>query len=62
VCLQTVVLLLFAQYVIVTIVILPWYGFSLHVALYTALSMLALISHCRAQFSDPGAVPLDRIV
>lgn len=55
-------LLLYAQVVLVTVVILPWYGFSLHVPIYTALTLLALISHSRAQFTNPGAVPLDMIV
>lgn len=60
--LQTVVLLLYAQWVMVTIVLLPWYGFTLHIPAYTAVTLVALISHCRAQFTDPGAVPLDRLV
>jgi hypothetical protein len=54
---QTVVLLLYAQMVLVTVVVLPWLGFSVHVPVYTALTLLALISHCRAQFTNPGAVP-----
>jgi len=53
----TVVLILYAQFVIVKVVLLPWYGFSYHVILYTITSALALISHSRAQYSDPGAVP-----
>jgi hypothetical protein len=55
---QTVGLLLFAQYVMVAIVITPWYGFlSWHTLGYTTVTLLALVSHSRAQFSDPGAVP-----
>jgi len=57
----TVVLILFAQLVIVKVVILPWLGFSLHVLLFTSLTMLALICHSRAQFTDPGAVTWDQI-
>lgn len=53
----TVFLILYAQVVIVTVVLLPWYGFCHHVIFYTICSLLALFSHSRAQFSDPGAVP-----
>jgi len=53
----TVGLILYAQFVIVKILLLPWYGFCGHVIMYTLISILALVSHTRAQFSDPGAVP-----
>jgi len=53
----TVALILYAQYVIVSIVLLPWKGFNYHTVLYTVCSLLALISHTRAQYCDPGAVP-----
>jgi palmitoyltransferase len=58
---QTVVLILYAQFVLVTVVLLPWYGFTIHIPLFTTLMLLALISHCRAQFTDPGSVPWDRV-
>ena len=54
-------LILYAQLVLVTVVLLPWSGFSLHVPLFTLVAMLALVSHCRAQFTDPGAVPRDHL-
>ena len=57
----TVLLIMFAQYVIVAVVVLPWYGFSFHVPLYTCFTLLALVSHCRAQFTNPGAIPLERV-
>jgi len=53
----TVVLILYAEYVVVNVLVLPWFGFSPHVIVYTILSALAITSHSRAQFSDPGAVP-----
>lgn len=53
----TVLLLLFANYVVVKVLILPWVGMSLHVYIYTAITALALWSHAAAQYSDPGAVP-----
>eukprot|EP01006_Ploeotia_vitrea_P024107 TRINITY_DN56837_c0_g1_i2.p2 TRINITY_DN56837_c0_g1~~TRINITY_DN56837_c0_g1_i2.p2 ORF type:complete len:385 (-),score=161.00 TRINITY_DN56837_c0_g1_i2:39-1193(-) len=56
----TSLLLIYAQFVFVWVVVLPWYGLSWHVVLYTALSALAFVSHCRAQFSEPGVVPLER--
>jgi len=53
----TIALILYAQFVIVKILVLPWFGFGGHVLLYTCCSILALVSHTRAQFSDPGSVP-----
>jgi len=53
----TILLILFAEYVVVSILLLPWYGFSLHIVIYTVLTILSMVSHTRAQFSDPGAVP-----
>lgn len=55
----TIVLVLYAQYVMVAIIILPWYGMCWHVLAYTCCSVLSIVSHSRAQFSDPGAVPHD---
>jgi hypothetical protein len=55
----SLLLLLFGYYAILHTVLLPWYGFiSFPVAVYTALTALAFISHCRTQYSDPGAVPI----
>lgn len=39
------------------VILLPWYGFNFHFVMYSALTLLALIAHSRAQFTDPGAVP-----
>ena len=50
-------LILYAQFVIVTVVVLPWYGYTHHIIFYTLSSLLALYSHSRAQYMDPGAVP-----
>jgi len=55
----TVLLILYALFVVLKILLLPWYGFCFHVVIYTCCSILALISHTRAQFSDPGAVPIN---
>jgi len=57
----TVLLILYAQFVVIKILLLPWYGFGFHVLLYLITSALALISHTRAQFSDPGAVPENHV-
>jgi len=44
----TMVLLLYAQLVIVFVLLLPWYGgMCSHVYLYTCCSVLAAFSHCR---------------
>jgi len=53
----TIVLILYAEYVVVAVLLLPWYGFSWHVIAYTICTILAMVSHTRAQFTDPGAVP-----
>jgi len=58
--LLTILLVLYAQVTIVAVVLLPWYGFNWHTLAYTACSLLAIYSHCRAQFTDPGAVPKTR--
>jgi palmitoyltransferase len=50
-------LLLYAQVVVVFFLLLPWYGICWHMALYTFCTVMAIISHTKAQFSDPGAVP-----
>jgi len=44
----------------VVVVILPWYGVNWHTLLYSLCSVGAVVSHCRAQFTDPGAVPKTR--
>jgi len=56
----TIFLVLFAQVNIVTVVLIPWFGLTWHAAAYTLCSILAILSHCRAQFTDPGAVPKTR--
>ncbi len=56
--LQTVGLIVYAQIVVVKVVIYPWMGFNLHAILFTCCTVLSFISHTRAQFTDPGAVPL----
>eukprot|EP00462_Mataza_sp_D1_P022674 CAMPEP_0175131226 /NCGR_PEP_ID=MMETSP0087-20121206/6427_1 /TAXON_ID=136419 /ORGANISM="Unknown Unknown, Strain D1" /LENGTH=310 /DNA_ID=CAMNT_0016413497 /DNA_START=16 /DNA_END=948 /DNA_ORIENTATION=- len=53
----TVVLVLYAQFVVVRVLLLPWYGVCPHIIFYTLCSILSIVSHCRAQFMDPGAVP-----
>ena len=50
-------LILYSQYVIVNVILYPWYGWHWHLLLYSACSAMALIAHTRAQFTDPGAVP-----
>jgi hypothetical protein len=52
----TVALLLFAQVVVVSVVLLPWLGLTWHTAAYTTLTALALISHTRAQVSAAARV------
>ena len=53
----TVVLLLYSQYVITTVILLPWYGAHYHLAIYSLVTVLSLVSHTRAQFTNPGVVP-----
>jgi hypothetical protein len=47
---------MYAQIVIVFVLLLPWQGLCKHVFLYSFCTAMAAISHTRAQFSDPGAV------
>lgn len=58
----TWVLVIFADHVVINIVLLPWFGPTAHfyaIALsFLAGSVLALISHLRAMTTNPGAVPL----
>lgn len=35
----------------------PWQGIGYHALFYTTLTVLAIISHTRCQYTDPGAVP-----
>jgi len=56
----TVCLVIFAQVNIVANVLLPWFGFDWNTLLYSLCSIGAIASHCRAQFTDPGAVPKTR--
>jgi len=53
----SVALLLYSQYVMTTVIILPWYGAGLHLCLYTLCTALGLYCHTAAQFQDPGSVP-----
>jgi palmitoyltransferase ZDHHC3/7/25 len=53
----TVFLLGYAWTVIVLYVVVPWHGLSsAHAWFYSLVTLLALVSHTRAQYSDPGAV------
>jgi palmitoyltransferase len=54
----TICLQLYAQFVITRVLILPWLGLCIHIPLYTCFALLSVISHCRAQFSNPGVVPM----
>jgi len=53
----TVFLILYAQFVVCRILIVPWYGLCWHIPCYSVCTLLSLVSHCRAQFSNPGVVP-----
>ncbi|TYZ68840.1 hypothetical protein PybrP1_011541 [[Pythium] brassicae (nom. inval.)] len=54
-------LVLYAECVVVGVVIYPWMGFSLqgiaNIGAFTAICFLALVSHGKAMLTDPGAVP-----
>jgi len=54
-------LLAFGEYVIVYVVLQPWFGNSpeglLHKVVFSTLIGLAILSHFRAMTTDPGAVP-----
>lgn len=52
----TYLLIVFAQYAVCRVVLIPLMG-PFSVFCYTVLSVLNLISHSQAQFSDPGAIP-----
>lgn len=54
-------LVIYAQYVITYIILLPWFEMSVegmfHQIVFTSFSFLAAWSHLRAMTSDPGTVP-----
>ncbi|GBG29100.1 Palmitoyltransferase ZDHHC7 [Hondaea fermentalgiana] len=58
-------LLIFAEYVVVVDVIMPWMGDSFwgqfHVVAFSTIVALAMISHVRAMTTDPGAVPKNAV-
>ncbi|RHY29376.1 hypothetical protein DYB32_005196 [Aphanomyces invadans] len=58
-------LVLYAEYVVVGVVIYPWMGLGffglLHICLFTTVCFLALVSHGKAMLTDPGSVPEDAI-
>lgn len=53
----TLFLLFYAEFVILFIIHLPWYGWSWHSLFYTIVTLLAFISHSRCHYSNPGAIP-----
>lgn len=53
----SIFILIFAQYTMIKVILLPWYGFGLHCVLYTLFTCLAVVSHQLAQYSNPGTVP-----
>ncbi|TDH70725.1 hypothetical protein CCR75_009092 [Bremia lactucae] len=54
-------LVLYAECTVVGVVVYPWMGLSLlgllHIAIFTGLCFMALVSHGKAMLTDPGAVP-----
>jgi palmitoyltransferase ZDHHC3/7/25 len=54
----TLMLFLFSYFVIVQMILLPWYGFQYHTVLFTIACILGVISHSRCQYSNPGVIPL----
>uniref|UniRef100_A0A7S4BTR0 Palmitoyltransferase n=1 Tax=Chrysotila carterae TaxID=13221 RepID=A0A7S4BTR0_CHRCT len=59
----TYTMILYADYVVVFELLLPWLGLSSHccmlILLFLAISALALSSHARTMLTNPGAVPLE---
>lgn len=55
--------LLYADYVVVYVLLQPWLGLTANcymIALsFLCVSMLAKASHCRCMLTDPGSVPLE---
>ena len=54
---QTLLLFLFSYFVIIKMILIPWYGFSYHMVFFSLTCLLGVISHCRCQFSNPGTIP-----
>ncbi|EQC42560.1 hypothetical protein SDRG_00290 [Saprolegnia diclina VS20] len=58
-------LIVYAEYVVVGVVLVPWMGASLlgllHISVFTLLCFMALVSHGKAMMTDPGSVPDDAI-
>ncbi|GLD93019.1 hypothetical protein PINS_up001611 [Pythium insidiosum] len=54
-------LVLYAETVVVGVVVYPWMGLSLmgllHITAFSSLAFMALVSHGKAMLTDPGAVP-----
>lgn len=59
------VIILYGMAVFSSIVIVPWYGYSIvgviHLILFNSIGLLAMISHFRAMTTDPGSVPRDAL-
>jgi len=59
----TYMLLCFADYVVDHALLYPWLGdtasYQLLKLSFFAISVLAMVSHCRTMLTDPGAVPLE---
>ncbi|KAG9413899.1 hypothetical protein AC1031_013110 [Aphanomyces cochlioides] len=58
-------LILYAEYVVVGVIIYPWMGPGpqglFHMCVFTTACFLALVSHGKAMMTDPGSVPEDAI-
>ena len=52
----TCFLTLYAQFVIVKVVVIPWFGWSWHIPAYTMCTVMSVWAHSKAQFTNPGAV------
>ncbi|MES1921046.1 Palmitoyltransferase zdhhc21, partial [Bonamia ostreae] len=52
----TIALLIFGHYAFVTFVLKPWIGFNLISILHGFFTIMAMMSHIRSQFTDPGDI------
>jgi len=48
---------IYALIIQLKVIMIPWFGFSAHILFYCLFCALAIISHSRCQYTDPGAVP-----
>ena len=59
--LKSIFMILLGQFIISKIIV-NWLGYGLLLAVFSFGPFLAIVSHTRCQFTDPGTVPMNMLV